>query len=89
MRVIFMRTCILETEGRNKGPRFEQGSVHDLPPASAQRWIRRGAAVIAADDPPAAALPAAENPPLEPAQDAETPAEPKARRRRNTTSEDA
>ena len=44
MRVRFLKTAIYETEGFERGPRFEEGSVHDLREDIAERWIRRGLA---------------------------------------------
>lgn len=41
----FVRTELYESEGRNKGPTFEEGSVHKFEDAFADRWLRRGAAV--------------------------------------------
>jgi hypothetical protein len=45
MEIKFLRDEIFETEGPNKGPKFEKDSVHDLREDQAQRWINRGAAV--------------------------------------------
>lgn len=45
-RIRFERSVILETEGRNKGPAYEAGSEHDVSEDTAQRWLRRGVAVL-------------------------------------------
>lgn len=71
VKVRFLRTEVYETEGFNKGPIFEQGSIHLFDRDFAERWIRRGAAEIVSDD--AAAEAAA---PAEP--EAAAPAEPEA-----------
>ena len=44
-RIKFTRTELYESEGRNKGPTYKEGSTHDFEDAFADRWIRRGAAV--------------------------------------------
>lgn len=46
MRVKFTKTVQYETGGRNQGPVYESGSEHDFTEDFANRWIRRGAAVL-------------------------------------------
>ena len=75
MRVRFVRDEIYETEGRGKGPRYRADHEYDLPDDLAQRWLRRGAAIVSPDpEPPEpeAAPQAAAEPPQEP----EPPPEP-------------
>ena len=53
MRIKFLRRVQYESEGRAKGPVFDKDSEHDFPDAFAQRWLRRGVAVVApAGEPP-------------------------------------
>lgn len=42
--VEFNEDVIYETEGRNKGPRFEKGTRHELRDDIAERFVRRGVA---------------------------------------------
>lgn len=44
-RIKFTRTELYESEGRNKGPTYKEGSTHDFEDDFADRWLRRGAAV--------------------------------------------
>jgi hypothetical protein len=44
-RVKFLRTELYESEGRNLGPTYKEGSTHDFEDHLADRWLRRGAAV--------------------------------------------
>jgi hypothetical protein len=44
-RIKFTRTEQFESEGRNQGPIYVEGSVHDFDDAFADRWLRRSAAV--------------------------------------------
>lgn len=63
-RIKFTRTELYESEGRNKGPTFKEGSTHDFDDAFADRWLRRGVAVEVntreplPEDPPRADKPA-------------------------------
>lgn len=45
-RIKFGRTELYESEGRNKGPTFTEGSTHDFEDHFADRWLRRGAAAL-------------------------------------------
>jgi hypothetical protein len=49
MRIRFTHDAIYETEGPGKGPRFAAGEVHDFTVNFANRWLRRGLAVLAED----------------------------------------
>ena len=51
MRIRFLRREVYETEAPNKGPGYEAGEVHDLRQDLAERWLRRGSAVLAPDEP--------------------------------------
>lgn len=65
IRVRFLRSAQLESEGRHRGPRFEEGQVVDLPADQAERWRRRGVAELAPQAPLSSALmPAADKEPL-------------------------
>lgn len=44
-RIKFTRTELYESEGRNQGPTYKEGSTHDFEDHLADRWLRRGAAV--------------------------------------------
>ena len=44
-----MKIRFLEDRVLRDGTRFDKGSVHDLNDASANRWIRRGAAAVVRD----------------------------------------
>lgn len=46
MRVRFLREVQYECDGRNKGPVYKKDSEHNFDDAFAQRWLRRGAAVV-------------------------------------------
>ena len=48
MRIKFLRRVQYESEGRGKGPIYEQGSEHEFDDTFAQRWLRRGVAVVVA-----------------------------------------
>jgi len=64
MRVKFLRDELFESEGRNQGPLYKAGEVHDFTDEFAGRWLRRGAAVEVADEPVAeASAPVASEPP--------------------------
>lgn len=43
-RIKFNRTELYESEGRNLGPTYHEGSVHEFEDAFADRWLRRGSA---------------------------------------------
>lgn len=60
MRLRFLRDVRYENEGRNKGPMYHKDTEHDFPDAFAQRWLRRGVAVIV--EPPATRAKAAAKP---------------------------
>jgi hypothetical protein len=45
-RIKFTQTVQYESEGRGKGPIFEEGSIHDLEDNFADRWLRRGVAEL-------------------------------------------
>lgn len=51
MKIRFIKTVQAETEGRNKGPTYKEGTVLDLPEDSANRWLRRSVAVEHTDPP--------------------------------------
>lgn len=53
-RIRFTQDAIYETEGYQKGPRFEEGSVHDFEDDFANRWLRRNVAVEVEDEETAA-----------------------------------
>lgn len=53
MKIAFTSDVVHETEGPNLGPRFRAGEVHDMRPDIAERWLRRGVAVLAAEPPDA------------------------------------
>lgn len=44
-RIKFLSTEIYESEGRNQGPKYRKGSVHNFEDHFAERWLRRGVAV--------------------------------------------
>lgn len=75
--VEFKTTAQFESLGRRNGPTFEAGSRHHLEDDFADRWIRRGVAIVV------------EGPAAEPAQPEETTSkepvgdEPKERSRRS------
>jgi hypothetical protein len=60
MRIKFVRRVQYENEGRGKGPVYDKDSVHDFSEAFAQRWLRRGVAVVFADAEPELAAPVKE-----------------------------
>lgn len=51
MRIVFTETVQLESEGRNKGPVYQEGEIHDFPEVTAQRWLRRRKAKLAPEKP--------------------------------------
>lgn len=51
MKIRFTVDRWLNTEDRTKAPRFRKGSTHDLPDASAYRWVRRNVAVYVVAEP--------------------------------------
>jgi hypothetical protein len=50
MRIRFVRDCVYPQLDPAASRAYRAGQVYDLPDDHAQRWLRRGAAVIA-DDP--------------------------------------
>lgn len=44
-RIRFTSTERYESEGRNQGPLYKEGSTHDFEDDFADRWLRRGVAV--------------------------------------------
>ena len=51
MKIRFTEDRWLNTEDRTKVPKFKKGSTHDLPEASAYRWVRRNVAVYVVAEP--------------------------------------
>lgn len=51
MKIRFLRAP--QSHERGTDDTFAAGEVYDLPPASADRWIRRGAAAVVGDESPA------------------------------------
>lgn len=51
MRVRFLKTVQHQSEGRNKGPIYNEGSEHEFPEPFAQKWLRRGVAVVVEPSP--------------------------------------
>lgn len=49
MKIRFTRAPELTECSTEEAERFAAGSLHDLPAASAERWIRRGAAEAVAE----------------------------------------
>jgi hypothetical protein len=70
MRVRFLKTVIYETRGRNDGPVYDEGSVHDLTADEAERWLRRGVAEPARAEPVDVAPASDPEPVAEPASEA-------------------
>lgn len=52
-QIEFSKRTVYETEGRNQGPVFEEGSRHDLRDDIAERFVRRGVATYVDSDAPA------------------------------------
>jgi hypothetical protein len=59
MQIKFTKNVRYETEGRNKGPVFEAGEVHDFREDIAQRWLRRKVAEVHVAQPEANSVPVA------------------------------
>ena len=55
MLIRFTADAVFETEGRNRGPRFAAGEVHDMRDDQAQRWLNRGVAELHVPEPAVAA----------------------------------
>lgn len=49
MRVVFLETVTVQAVD---GETYVKGQVYDLPDTSAERWLRRGTAVLESDAPP-------------------------------------
>lgn len=73
----FSQSVQFESEGRNKGPKFEMGERHHLEDGFADRWLRRGVA-FAVDGP--SSPPVIQEPqPVEPKASPSNPLRPKSR----------
>lgn len=46
MKIRFTKDTRYESEGRNKGPLYKAGDLHDFDEAFAERWLRRGVAEV-------------------------------------------
>ena len=42
----FSQSVQFESEGRNKGPKFEMGERHHLEDGFAEKWLRRAVAFV-------------------------------------------
>ena len=51
MKIRFTEDRWLKSEDLTKRPKFRKGSTHDLPQASAYRWVRRNVAVYVVAEP--------------------------------------